>query len=156
MTKSESRPRGKVGSVQLVENRRVKAPQSEAFAYAADFANIEDWDPGVASSKKVTDGPVGVGSRYELDVVFGKTQIPMIYEITHYEEPDRVVLVGRGDKLEAVDEIRFRTDDGVTVIDYTADLSFFNYVRYLIPFMGSSFKKVGQKALDGLVKALDG
>jgi len=40
----------------------------EAFAFVADFANAMHWDPGVATSEAVDQGPVGVGSRYRLGV----------------------------------------------------------------------------------------
>ena len=79
----------------------------------------------------------------------------MVYEITEYEPSDRVVLVGRGDKLVAVDEIRFSRHDNMTVIDYTADLTFLNWYRHVTRSMGSSLKKVGTKALDGLAAKLN-
>lgn len=143
-------------TTRLTEQRWVLRPQREAFAYTADFTNIESWDPGVISSRKVTDGPVGVGTRYELEVKFGSGTVPMTYEITVYEPDERVVLVGTGDKIHAVDEIRFATHDNMTVIDYTADLTFTNYFRYLGPLLKRALRKVGEKALDGLVEALGG
>ena len=142
-------------AVRLVEQRCVERAQDEAFIYTADFSNIEDWDPGVVSSRRLGQGPVGVGAQFELEVKFGGGTMPMVYEITEYEPSDRVVLVGRGDKLIAVDEIRFARHDNMTVIDYTADLTFLNWFRHLTRFIGPSLKKVGTKALDGLAAELD-
>jgi len=144
------------GTTRLVEQRWVARPQREVFAYTADFSNIQDWDPGVMSSNKITDGPVGLGTRYELEVRFGSGTSPMIYEITVYEPDHRVVLAGSGEKLLATDEIRFATHDNMTVIDYTADLSFLNFFKYLGPLLRPRLEKVGEDALNGLVKALDG
>jgi dehydrogenase/reductase SDR family member 12 len=144
------------GTTRLVEQRWVSRPQHEVFAYTADFSNIQDWDPGVISSNKVTDGPVGLGTRYELEVRFGSGAMLMIYEITVYEPDQRVVLGGSGEKLLATDEIRFATHDNMTVIDYTADLTFLNFFKYLGPLLRSRLEKVGEDALNGLVKALDG
>ncbi len=141
--------------VRLHETRLIDRPIAEVFDYTADFDNIEDWDPGVASSKRLDDGPLGVGSRFELMVSFGASQIPMTYEITEYQPNERVVIIGRGEKLEAVDVIEFEDQgDGRTVVDYTADLSFHNFVKYLTPVMGPVFKRVGEKAVDGLAEAL--
>lgn len=144
-----------IAPVRLVEQRWVQRPQDEAFAYTADFSNIQDWDPGVVASRKVTEGPVGLGTRFELDVKFGTGTTPMTYEITEFEPSERMVLVGRGEKLIAVDEIRFARHDNLTVIDYTADLTFLNYFRHFTRILGPSVKKVGAKALDGLAGALD-
>ncbi|HEU4915117.1 MAG TPA: SRPBCC family protein [Acidimicrobiia bacterium] len=140
---------------QLSEQRWIARPQSEVFEYAADFSNIEDWDPGVTSSTKIGDAPVGVGTRYELEVRFGSKTMPMIYETAVYEAPNRVVLHGYGDRLDAVDEIRFSSHDNMTVVDYTAVLYFKNFFRYLGPLMRPALTKVGRDALDGLEQALE-
>ena len=141
--------------VKLQETRLIDRPIDEVFDYTADFDNIEDWDPGVSSSSQLGQGPVGVGSRFELDVSFGARSIPMTYEITEYQPNKRVVLVGKGEHIEAVDDIRFTERDGKTMVDYTADLTFHNYVKYLAPFMGPIFKKVGERAVDGLKERLE-
>ncbi len=141
--------------VRLHETRLIDRQIEEVFRYTSDFENIEDWDPGIKSSERLDDGPLGVGSRFELDVSFGARRIPMTYEITEYEPNERVVLVGKGDQIEAVDDIRFEDREGKTMVDYTADLTFHNYVKYLAPFMGSIFKKVGERAVDGLKESLE-
>ena len=141
--------------MRLVERRSVTRPQPEAFEYTADFSNIEDWDPGVVASRKVTDGPIGLGTRFELEVKFGAGTTPMIYEITVYQPDHRVVLVGDGEKLHAVDEITFASQDNMTVIDYAADLTFRNLFRFIRPLMRPILEKVGKDALDGLARALD-
>ena len=141
--------------MRLSEQRKVKRAMAEAFSYTADFSNIENWDPGVARSTKLGDGVVGLGTRFDLDVKFGSRQIPMVYEITAYEPPHRVVLVGRGETLDATDEIRFSQENGFTVIAYRADLTFRNALRFVIPFLGPVMRKVGKRALDGLAAALD-
>ena len=40
----------------------------ETFEYIADFANSQEWDPGVVIARRVGDGPVGPGSGYKLGV----------------------------------------------------------------------------------------
>ncbi|HEY5890825.1 MAG TPA: SRPBCC family protein [Acidimicrobiia bacterium] len=141
--------------MRLEEKRWVERPQGEVFEYTADFSNIQDWDPGVVASRKLTPGTVGKGTEFELEVKFGSGTIPMIYEITEYDPNSKVVLVGRGEKLEAVDEIRFDTQDNMTAIYYTADLTFRNYYKYLGPLLSKPLKKVGTQALDGLATQLN-
>lgn len=141
--------------VKLHETRLIERPIAEVFDYTADFENIENWDPGVSSSRRVDEGPLGVGSKFELMVSFGASKIPMIYEMTVFEPNERIVLVGKGEDIEAVDEIRFEDEGGgTTLVDYTADLEFSNFVKYVAPVMGPVFKRVGEKALNGLVEAL--
>jgi hypothetical protein len=43
----------------------------------------------------------------------------------------------------------------MTAIDYTADLTFHNFFRFIRPLMGPILRRVGRDAVDGLVRALD-
>lgn len=143
--------------VQLHERRRIERPRPEVYAYTADFSNIGDWDPGVVSSRSVDgDGPIQVGSRFELEVRFGGGTMPMTYEITDLDPGRQVTLLGKGKKLEALDVITFEDDDGgATMVDYVADLRFFNYLRFVAPLLRPVLRKVGADAVDGLKKTLE-
>lgn len=142
--------------MRLHETRHIRIPLEEVFAFTADFANAEKWDPGVASSRRVDEGPPGVGAEYEVMVSFGSREIPMTYRITEWEQDRRVVLRGEGESLEAVDEIVFTEQDGGTEVDYTADLTFKNWMRFIAPLASPVLSKVvGERALDGLVETLE-
>jgi hypothetical protein len=80
----------------------------------------------------------------------------MVYETAVFAPPDRVVLLGYGEKLSAVDEIRFSRHDNLTLIEYTAVLWFHNFFKYLGPLLRPTLKKVGTDAMDGLARALGG
>lgn len=139
----------------LTETRTVPTSRSDAFAYVADFSNIEDWDPGVVSSEKTSSGDLGVGSTFHLVVKFGNAEAPMTYTITDYEPDEKVVLAGTGKRISAVDTITFRdAADGGTVIDYRADLEFKGLLKLLTPFMGGRLDEIGKKAVDGMQEAL--
>ncbi|HET9456049.1 MAG TPA: SRPBCC family protein [Candidatus Limnocylindrales bacterium] len=126
-----------------------------AFDYVADFANSEEWDPGVETAERLDEGPVGVGSRYRLGVHLGGRVAPMEYRITEFERPRRVVLVGEGSGVSAVDDIRFApAPGGGTRIDYTADIRLGGLLRFAQPFLGGAFANVARKAADGMRRTL--
>jgi carbon monoxide dehydrogenase subunit G len=143
-------------NMRLHEKRQIDRPIAEVFAFTADFANAEKWDPGVSSARRVGETLPGVGARYDLLVKFGSREVPMTYEVTEWEENRRVVLEGTGGTLRAVDVIRFEQREGGTLVDYTADLTFTNWVRFVAPLLSPMLKRVGERALDGLVEALEG
>jgi carbon monoxide dehydrogenase subunit G len=137
-------------------NERIETtlPIEAVFAYIADFANSQEWDPGVDTAERIDHGPVGVGARYRLGVHLGGRVAPMEYRITIFEPPSRVVLVGSGSGVSAVDEIRFgRTGTGTT-IDYTADIRLGGLLRLAQPFLGGAFATVARKAADGMRRTL--
>jgi len=42
----------------------IRRPPDEVFAYLADLENLPRWNYAIAQTRKLTPGPVGVGSRY--------------------------------------------------------------------------------------------
>jgi hypothetical protein len=126
-----------------------------AFDYIADFANSHAWDPGTVSSRRIDTGPVRVGARYLLDVRMGDRIAKMEYRIRDYERPIRVVLTGSGPDVEAVDDIRFERTDSGTRIDYTADIRLGGLLRFVQPFLGGSFEKIGRDAAAGMHRRLE-
>jgi len=139
----------------LSEKIITQTPVDEAFAYTADFNNIQQWDPGVLESTQIGSGPIGRGTRFDLLVPFGNRRIPMVYTITEFDPPNRIVLIGEGSTLTAVDEITFAAVPQGTVVTYTADLAFKGIMRVVAPFLGGVLKNVGRKAVTGLTEALD-
>ena len=132
-------------------------PIADAFDFVADFANASRWDPGVATSERIDPGPVGVGARYRLGIRSRGRVQPMEYRVTNFEQPRRVVLVGSGSGIDAVDEIRFEpaADGAGTRIDYTADIRLLGLMRLVQPFVGGTFDRIAKDALAGMRQALD-
>lgn len=140
----------------LKEQITVSRDIDEAFAYTADFSHIADWDPGIARSSKRGDGPVQVGTEFDLVATFGGKEVPMVYTVTEFDPPNRVVLEGKGAQLEAVDTITFSSTMAGTRIGYVAELTFHNFVRFIEPLLSRTLEKVGERAVNGLKSALDG
>ena len=138
----------------LQETIEVPRAIGEAFRYTSDFSNIEQWDPGVTESSRLDAGPVARGSRFRVVVKAGLSRTPMDYVVTAYEPPRRVVLEGRGDGIEAIDEIRFSAVDGATRIEYTADISLGGLAGLAQGMLGGVLKRVGKRAVNGLKEAL--
>lgn len=138
----------------LHERIETTLPIEAAFDYVADFANAKEWDPGVASARRIGDGPVAVGARYDLGVRMAGRVAPMEYRITELDRPLRVVLVGAGSNVDAVDDICFERSGDGTVIDYTAEIRLAGLLRFAEPFLGGSFAKVAREAAGGMERTL--
>lgn len=138
----------------LQERIETSLPIEVAFAYVADFANSQTWDPGVASAERVDGGPVGLGARFRLAVRIGPRLAPMEYRITAFEPPDRVVLAGTGSGVTAIDEIRFSRMGTGTSIDYVADIELRGWLRLIRPFAGGAFRRIARDAADGMERTL--
>lgn len=138
----------------LHERIETTLPIEAAFDYVADFANAHEWDPGVAMARRIDHGPLAVGARFDLGVWMGGRVAPMEYRITELDRPRRVVLVGTGSNVDAVDDIRFERSGDETVIDYTADIRLGGLPRLVQPFLGKAFAKIARDAAGGMERTL--
>lgn len=139
----------------LHERIETSLPIEETFAYLADFANAQTWDPGVATAERLDSPPIGVGTRFRLGVRLGGRVAPMEYRISVFEPLSRVVLVGSGSGVAAVDEIRFERTAVGTLVDYTADIQLGGLLRVIQPFLGRAFANVARNAAEGMQRTLD-
>lgn len=140
----------------LEETILVARPIEDCFRYVADFSTIEQWDPGVYRSEKITAGPVKVGSRFEVIINSGGRHQKMVYSLKEYDPPHRVVLIGQGDGFTADDRIEFKArDEGTTEIHYVADLEFSGLLGAVTPLFRPWLDRVGRKAVQGLKEALE-
>ena len=134
----------------LVETATTSLDQATAFANVAEFANIDLWDPGVVNSVKETSDPTGVGTSYALDLEYGGRKTKMRYTITEWVPNEKVVLIGEGGIVAAVDTISFAPEGDQTLVTYEADLRLTGIARLAQPFMKSRFDAIGKSAGDGL------
>jgi hypothetical protein len=125
--------------------------RDRAFAYLADFASISDWDPGVARSRRITDGEPKAGSRYEVISSFLGREIPLEYEIVEIDPPRRVLLRAETSSMTSLDELTFDLrPGGGTIVTYEADLSMSGIARLAELPMRLAFGRLGDRARDGL------
>ncbi len=139
----------------LVEQIMTALPREAAFAYVADFSRQSEWDPNTTSSRRIDDGPLGVGARFALEVSLGGRTAPMEYRITEYEPSRRVVLTGEGSGVWSSDEITFTDTPGGTRVDYVAEIKLSGLLGVLQPLLGRAFAKIGRGAVEGMRAALE-
>ena len=125
------------------------------FEYVADFANAQTWDPGVATAERLDSGAVRLGSRFRLGVRLGRRVGLMDHQTTVSEPSTRVVLVGSGSGVSAVDDIRFEATPTGTRVEYTADIRLGGALRLVQPFLGRSFANLGRNAARGMHRTLE-
>lgn len=130
-------------------------PQSDAFAYMADFANARVWDPSVSEARRVGDTPIGIGSTFDLVARFAWRDVPLRYTIVEYESPLRVVLEAHRPGFVSRDTITVDAAGKGSVVHYHATLAFSGIGRLFDPLMQRVFRRVGARATIGMQTALN-
>jgi carbon monoxide dehydrogenase subunit G len=141
----------------ITETLHVPAAVDDAFDLVADFTSTEGWDPGIRSARRLDDGPIGLGSRFQVQLGLGPVNAPLVYEITTFERPGRVVLTTTGPLHRGEDDVRFRAVGSGTEVVWDAEFAVRGPVGKLVdPFLGVGFRRAARGAVDGLASALGG
>ena len=141
--------------IKLREQIDVKASLERAFKFVEDFTSVSEWDPQVVSAKRITDGPIGVGSRFDVVVRMGIRALPITYEITECNPMSKIVLLGIGKGFRGEDRIFFQKKGDGTRITYEADLEFWGTNTFLGTLIKKIIEPVGKKAVLGLQQCLN-
>jgi len=126
-------------------------PPSEVFDYMARFSNAAEWDPGVTEATEVNPGAPALGSTYRLMVrSFGRT-VPLEYRIVEMDRPRRVVLSAENSTVRSTDVIEISSGPGSgSTVTYDATLRLRGVAALFSPFLGVSFRRIGDRAIVGL------
>lgn len=74
----------------------INQPAEHVFWYSSDLCNEVDWNPDITSVERVTDGPVGLGTRYRAQWAQGG---PTIVEYVRFEPPVHWAATATSDRL---------------------------------------------------------
>lgn len=99
----------------------IDRPQADVFAYLASFENIPRWNYAISETRKLTGGPVGVGTRYRQARSLPSPSEEE-FEVVEFE-PDRRLSVD-GDLAIFHGRVSYTLDSvgGATTLTNTMDL----------------------------------
>jgi uncharacterized protein YndB with AHSA1/START domain len=95
----------------------VLAPPEKVFRFATDFANAAQYIPSIVRTELLTEGPVGVGTRFkETRKMMGREATEQM-EVMEFEHLKRYVLGAESHGCRFRSEFRFRPIEGGTEVE---------------------------------------
>ena len=134
----------------------INRPVEQVFDYAADQRNERLYNPRMLRSEKVTDGPIGVGTRFRATARSGRRLVEMLIEITEY---DRARRLGSRTTMSSVDVnggLTFEPVDGATRMSWSWEVSPKGPLRLLGPLVASLGRRQEKTIWTGLKAQLEG
>lgn len=131
----------------------IDSPRSpeDSFAELSDFSSAERWDPGVVRAARTDDGPIAVGSRFDLVAAFLGREVPLTYEIVELEAPRLILLRAENATVVSLDRITIEPrDNGGSRVIYDADLTLKGPLRVFDLGLRAVFGRIGDRAAAGL------
>ncbi len=68
----------------------INRPPEEVFDFIADERNEPLYNPRMRHAEQISDGPIGVGTRFRAESASIGRPVEMIIEVTDYERPRRL------------------------------------------------------------------
>ena len=141
--------------MRITEQIEVARDAAATFDYVSEFEHTAEWDPGIAEARKLTDGPVRVGSEYDVVALFRGKRQRFRYRVTEFDEGRRIVLAGDGEKARSVDEIVVEPAGSGSRITYRAEITLKGLRRIAEPLLKPMVNQTGEDAVAGLKRTLD-
>lgn len=140
--------------------KHVDAPREKVFEVASDFVNAAGFIRGITGIEMLTDGPVGVGTKFKETRVIMKREATEEMEVTAFDPPESYVLECESCGCRYRSEFRFTPSGGGTDVEMTFEgkgLTVFAKVMSFImrPMMKMCMKETG-KDLDDVKAAAEG
>jgi hypothetical protein len=124
------------------------------FGYLAQFEHIPQWNYTIAETRKVTTGPVGVGTSYrQMRTVPSRSEES--FEVVEFEPDRRLAIRGQLGPLAGVIDYRLVRTGEKTVLTNTCDLSAAGPLNLLAPIATRQVRSAVATNLNALKQILE-
>jgi uncharacterized protein YndB with AHSA1/START domain len=131
----------------------IRRPVAEVFAFLADFENVPKWNYAIVETRKVSAGPVGIGTTYHQTRSI-PSRSDESFEVTAFEPPRRLEIQGQIGPFRArIDYVLEPTGAGTTVRN-SVDLRSSGLSAIVAPLAASRVKQAVAANLDTLKQLL--
>jgi hypothetical protein len=132
----------------------IRRPVAEVFAFLADFENVPAWNYAIVETRKVSPGPVGVGTTYrQVRSVTSRSEED--FEVTVFEPASRLEVQGQLGPFRA--RLRYTLEpvaDG-TRLTNAVQLQGPGLLSMVVPLATSRVKRAVAANLDTLRELLE-
>jgi uncharacterized membrane protein len=134
----------------------INRPVQQVFDFVADQRNEPIYNPQMLRSEKITDGPIGIGTRFRATARSGRRVVEMLIEVTEY---DRARRFGSRTTMPSVDisgGLTFAPVHGASRMSWSWRVRPSGPLRLLSPLVARLGRRQEQRIWTGLKNHLEG
>jgi uncharacterized protein YndB with AHSA1/START domain len=113
----------------------IHAPVDEVFDMVADERHEPRYNPRIVRAEKVTEGPVGTGTRFVAEPKSMGTRGEMTLTILEYDRPHRLHNVVRSSYMQVDGTLTFEEVEGGTRLRWDWDMGLIGPMRLMSPLL---------------------
>ena len=134
--------------LQLESRTELRAPASQDFDFVADHTNAPRWQSGIDEIRRITPGPIGVGTEHELMRRFAGMKIVARNRFVSYEPGRFVAFEIPAGKISGVASYLVEPTGADTCrLISSVDFRVAGLARFATPLLVVIFKRDDEKAL---------
>jgi carbon monoxide dehydrogenase subunit G len=133
----------------------IQRPVEDVFAFLADFENVPKWNYAIIETRKVSPGPVGVGTAYRQTRSVPRRSEEG-FEVTVFEPVRRLEVQGQLGPFKARTSYLLAPADSGTRLTNAVELGSSGLLAVVTPLATSRVKRAVGANLDKLRQLLEG
>jgi Polyketide cyclase / dehydrase and lipid transport len=130
-------------------------PVETVFDYAANQSNEPTYNPRMIASKKIGEGPVGVGTHFRATVLAGRRPLDMDIEVTEYDRPSRFGTHTAMSSADVSGVLTFRPSGADTLMSWSWDVRPKGVARFFSPLVALMGRRQEKVCWAGLKRVLE-
>ena len=133
----------------------IERPREEVFNFVADAENEPRYNAQMRVAKKITEGPIGVGTSFRAEIIDRGKVIPMRTEFTEFDRPRRIAEVSTWTGGTSTGGLTFEPVDGSTLMRWSWDVQAHGVLRFMGPLVASMGRRQERRIWTGLKQLLE-
>lgn len=136
---------------QILIERRVE----DVFDFVSDECNEQRYNPQMTFVEQVSDGPIGLGSRFRAVVRSGGRPVAMEIEYTAFDRPSRLGSRATMSGMVTDGELTFERVGESTIMRWVWDVQPEGALRMLAPLVGWMGDRQERRVWSGLKRCME-
>lgn len=141
--------------VRVVGSVDIARPPQDVFDVVADQRNEPLYNPDMTSSVKVTDGTIGVGTRFRAVAVGRGGPVDMVIEVTRFEPPHRLDSTTHMTSMDLDGGLTFEPIPSGTRMSWAWNVRPSGALRWMRPLIGALGRRNERRIWAGLKRYLE-
>jgi uncharacterized protein YndB with AHSA1/START domain len=133
----------------------INRPIAEVFDFVADERNEPRYNAAMVRAEQLSEGPIGVGTRFQTELSTRGKTMPMVVEFTEYERPRRLASSTSSRMMETVGALTFEPVPSGTRMRWEWDVRPFGLLKLSGPLVGIIGRRQEQRIWGNLKQLLE-
>ena len=133
----------------------IDRPREEVFNFVADGENEPRYNTRMRVAKKISEGPIGIGTSFRQEIMGRRKLVPMTTEFTEFDRPRHIAEVSTWTRGDSTGGLTFEAVNGSTLMRWSWDVHAHGLLRFMGPMVASIGRRQERRIWTGLKQLLE-